>query len=90
MSKNPSNQWKSMKIANIHREIIHIFWTTWGISMKSSVKMWLMIILKVIKNQGFTLALEDKKKKKPKKWESVWVPSRLRICIVISRQSSSS
>ena len=59
MSKNPKNQWKSMKIANIDREILHIFWTTWGISMKFSGKMWLMIILKVTKNQGFTLPLED-------------------------------
>ena len=48
-----------MKIANIDREIIRIFWTTWGISMKFSGKMWLMIILKVTKTQLFTLSLED-------------------------------
>ena len=59
MSKNLKNWWKLMKIANIDREILHNFWTTWGISMKFSGKMWLMIILKVTKNQGFTLSLED-------------------------------
>ena len=44
-----------MQIANIDREILHIFWTTWEISMK----MWLMIILKVTKTQSSTLSLED-------------------------------
>ena len=34
-----------MKIANIDKEILHIVWTTWGISIKFSGKMWLMIIL---------------------------------------------
>ena len=32
---------------------------TWGTSMKFSEKMWIMIILKVAKYQGFTLSLED-------------------------------
>ena len=41
MSKNPKNQWESMKI-----EILHIFQTAWGISMTFSGKMWLMIIEK--------------------------------------------
>ena len=54
-----------MKVANIDREILHIFWMTGGISMKISGKMWLMIILKVIKNQGFALPLEDTLYKKP-------------------------
>ena len=49
MSKNPKNWWKLMKIANIDRESLHISWTDWGISMKSSGKMWLMIILKATK-----------------------------------------
>ena len=41
-------------------ENVHIFWTTWGISMKVSEKMSLMIILKVtIKNKGFILSLKD-------------------------------
>ena len=44
-----------MKIVNIDGEILYIIWTTWGISMKLSGKMWIMIILKVSKNQGFTL-----------------------------------
>ena len=56
---NDKNFKKSMKIANVDREILGIFWTTWGIPMKFSGKMWLMIILKVIKNQDFTLSLED-------------------------------
>ena len=45
--KNPENQWKSMKIANINREILHNFSTTWGVSMRFSWKMWLMIIAKM-------------------------------------------
>ena len=48
-----------MNMANIGREILHIFWKTWGISMKFSEKMWLMIMLKVTKNQGINLSLED-------------------------------
>ena len=48
-----------MKIADIDREILHNSRTTWGISMKYSGKMQLMIMLKVTKNQGFTLSLED-------------------------------
>ena len=58
---------KSMKIANIDREVLHNFWTTWGISMKFSGKMWLTIILKVThtKKEGFTLSLEDPFFEKP-------------------------
>ena len=48
-----------MKVADIEREIFHIFWTTWGISMTFLGKMWLMIILKATKIQAFTLSLED-------------------------------
>ena len=48
-----------MNIANVDRESLHIFWTIWGISMKFSGKMWLMIILKIIKNHSFTIFLED-------------------------------
>ena len=52
-----------MKKVNIDGESLHIFWKTRGktraISMRFSGKMWLMIILKVTKNQGFTLSLED-------------------------------
>ena len=59
MSKNPKNWGKLMKIANIDREFLHIFWTTWGNSMKFSGKMCLEIILKVTKNQCFTLSLAE-------------------------------
>ena len=66
MLKNPKTWWKSMKVAYIGKEILHIFWMTWGISVKFSGKMWLMIILKVIKNQGFTVSLEDTFFEKPR------------------------
>ena len=49
-------KWK-MKIA--WQKNFHDFWTTWGISMKFSRKMQLMVILKVTKNQGFILPLKD-------------------------------
>ena len=50
---------KSLEIVNIEGENLHIFWTTWRISIKFSEKMRLMIRLKVTKNQGFTLPLEN-------------------------------
>ena len=53
-----------MKIAVIDREILHIFWPTWRISMKFSGQM-LLTLIKVTKSQGFTLALEDTFFKKP-------------------------
>ena len=56
-----------MKIANIDRENLHIFWTTSGISRKFSGKMWLAIILKFTKNQGYTLSLEDNFLEKPQR-----------------------
>ena len=43
----------------IDRKSLNIFWTTWGISMKSSGEMWLMIMLKLTEKQGFTLSLVD-------------------------------
>ena len=67
-----------MKIANIDREILHNFWTTWGILMKISGKMCLMIILKVTKNQGFTLSLEDTFFEKPQGCPAD-SPSRFRV-----------
>ena len=69
-----------MKIdENIDRKILHNFWMTWGISMKFSGKMWIMIKLNVTKNQGFTLFLEDKLFKKPQ--GQINTPSRFRINI---------
>ena len=58
-----------MKIANIVKESLRIFWTTCEISMKLSGMMWLMIILKVkklkvTKKQEFTISLADSLKKK--------------------------
>ena len=76
MWKNPKNWWKLMKIANIDRETIHIFWTTLEISIKFSGKMCLMILLKVTKNKGFTLSLEETFFEKPHGGVWNWPPSR--------------
>ena len=67
MSRNPKNWGKLMKIANVDREILHIFWTTCGNSMKFSGKMCFKIILKVTKNQGSTLSIEDTFFEKPQR-----------------------
>ena len=66
MPKNPKNWGRLMQIANIDREFLHIFWTTWGNSVKYSGKMCFKIILKVTKNEGFTLSLEDTFFEKPR------------------------
>ena len=83
MSKNPKNRWKLIKLANIDRESLHIFWTIWGISMKFSGKMWLIIILKITKNQGFTLSLEDaffiKSQERMGGWVKLTPSSRFRV-----------
>ena len=55
--RNVKKSAKLTKIVNIKEENLHIFWMTWGISMIFSGKIWLMIILKVTKMQGFTLSL---------------------------------
>ena len=65
MSKNPENCGKLMKIANIGREFLQILWTTRGNSMKFWEKMCFKIILKVTKNQGSTISIEDTFFKKP-------------------------
>ena len=49
-----------MKIGNVKEENFHIFWINWGISRKFSGKMWIKIILKVRKKQGFILSLKKK------------------------------
>ena len=59
MSKILKNWWKLMKIANIDREVLHIFRTTWRILMKFSGKMFLVIILKLTRSQCFTFFVED-------------------------------
>ena len=67
----------------LDRGILHIFRTTWGISMKFSGEMWLKIMLKISKNQGFTLSLEDTFFKKPQEWGrgggQIDTPSRFRV-----------
>ena len=68
---------KLMKIVNIDGENLHIFWTTRGISMKFPGKLWLIIILKVSKNQGFIFSLEDTFLKKLPEGGSTWPPPAL-------------
>ena len=46
-------------------ENLHIFWTTCGISMKFSVKIWLTIILKVTKKQDSTFSPKNAFLEKP-------------------------
>ena len=58
-------QKKLIKLANIDDKNLHIFWKTWAISIKSSGKMCLMIILKVTKKQCVTPSLENKVLEKP-------------------------
>ena len=55
---NVKNSKKPIKILNIEGENLRMFWSIWGISMEFYGKAWLMIILKVRKNHGFTLSLE--------------------------------
>ena len=57
--ENSKQYEKLVKMVNIEGENLCIFWRTWGNSIKFSGKMWLMIILKVTKNQGFILSLEN-------------------------------
>ena len=49
---------------NINGENLKMFWTTWGISMTFSGKMWLMIILS---HRKPGLHLEDKFLEKPQR-----------------------
>ena len=65
MPKIPEHWGKLMRIANIHRAFFHTFWTTWENLLKFSEKICFMIILKVTKNQGFKLFLEDTFFEKP-------------------------
>ena len=50
---------KSQQQKKKKKDDLHFFWKTWEILTKFSGKMWLMAILKVTKNQGFTFSLED-------------------------------
>ena len=71
MSKTPE-YWQ--KIANIDREILRNFWTTWGISMKISRNMWLMIILKITKRQGLAPTIQDIFFEKPQRRGPIDLP----------------
>ena len=72
MSRNPKKCWKLLKIGNTEREILHVFWTNWGISMKFSGKMWLTIIPKVTKKTGFYTLF--RRCKKHRRWRANWSP----------------
>ena len=71
-----------MKIVNIDEESLHMFWTSSGISMKFSEKVWLMIILNITKNQDFTLSLKNTFLEKPQ--GSNWPPSFLGLAGCLS------
>ena len=71
-----------MKIANIDREVLHNFWTTWGISMKFSGKMDLMIILEATKNPGFHPPFEETFFEKPHEGSN-WPYTYIHIYIYI-------
>ena len=88
MSKNPKNWGKLMEIANIDREILHIFWTTWGNSIKFSGKMCFRIILKVTKKQGFTLSLEDTIFEKPQGGGQIDPPSPSRFRVQLNKYAT--
>ena len=53
-----------MKLINIDGQNLYIFWMAIEISMKFFGKIWLIAILKVTKDQGLTLYLEDTNFKK--------------------------
>ena len=72
LSGNVKKSEKLMKIVNIKEENLHIFWTNWGISLKFSGKILLMIILKTKKNEGFTLSLKIPYLEKPQRGRSNW------------------
>ena len=72
---------KLMKTVNIEDKNLHVFWTKWVVSMKFPVKMWLTIISKVTKNQGFTLSLKSTFLEKPQEGSN-WPPAFLGLSIV--------
>ena len=60
-----------MKIVNTEEKHLHIFPTTWEISMKFSGKICLMIISSH-KKQGFAPSIENTVLQKPKRVGSNW------------------
>ena len=77
-----------MKINNTEEENL-ISWTTWGISMKFSRTIWLSIILKVTKNQGFTLSLEETFLEKLQGGDQIEPPTHLRVNISLQKSIQS-
>ena len=68
-----------MKVANINREFLHIFWTTRGNKIKVSGKMHFKIILKVTKKQGSTNSTEVTFSKNHKGRVNLNPPSPIRV-----------
>ena len=88
LQKIDENWWK---LTNIDREFLHIFWTTWGNSMKFSGKMCLKILLKVTKNQGFSLSSEDTLFEKPQgggEGRSNWRPHPIHPAVLGLKQTA--
>ena len=48
-----------MKIATIDRGVLHNFWTTWGISMKFTGKMCLMINKEKLKKNKKLIKIDE-------------------------------
>ena len=83
MLKNPKHWWKLIKITNI----VYISWKTWEHSIKSSGKIFLKIILKIIKNEGFTIFLEDTFFEKPLEEIKLTPPSsRFRVTDIYNKR----
>ena len=86
---NTKKSKKLIKLVNIE-EYLHIFWTTWGISVKFSEKTWLMIKLKITKKRDFTLSLEMSFLEKPQGAQidpsTLLLPQSLISLFRISRQ----
>ena len=85
--ENVKKSEKMIKIVNIEEENAHIFRKTWGISRKFSEEMWLMMILKVTKNQDFNLSLKNAILEK-QLGGSNWTPSFFMVDILMDESHS--
>ena len=75
---------KTMKLANINKENIRIFQTTWGILMNFLEKLYLTIMLEVTKNQGFIFSLLNTVLEKPQ-WGINLTPNLLKVKNVLPK-----
>ena len=63
-----------MKLVNNDKENLHLFQSTWGISIKIFRKNVSYDNIKSHKKQGFTPSLENTVLKKPHGWGLIWFP----------------